>query len=87
MLLVDIQIVRRSARYPPAFNPISLFPDISLDEILEIEFTLGMHLNIPYFDNIDWYDMEWKYNRTLKFIEKKNNPSSSLSNIADGSRF
>jgi hypothetical protein len=84
MLLVVIQIVRRSARYLPAFNPISLFPDISLDEILEIEFTLGMNLNIPYFDNIDWYEMEWKYNRFLKFLESK---TQKQSNIADGTRF
>jgi hypothetical protein len=46
-----------------------------------------MHLNIPYFDNIDWYDMEWKYNRLLKFLEKKNNPSTQQTNIADGTRF
>lgn len=87
MLLVVIQIARRSARYLPAFNPISLFPDISLDEILELEFNLGMYLNIPYFDNIDWYDMEWKNSRLLKFLEKKNNPNTQQTNIADGTRF
>lgn len=46
-----------------------------------------MYLNIPYFDNIDWYDMEWKNSRLLKFLEKKNNPSTQQTNIADGTRF
>ena len=33
--------------------------NISLDDLLEMEFEVGMFLHIPYFDEIDFYQFNF----------------------------
>jgi hypothetical protein len=56
-------------KYPSPFDQSSLFPNIGLDEILEIEFHLGMLLHIPYFDDMDYLQFIWKHERLNKYIK------------------
>jgi hypothetical protein len=53
------------------FDQTSLFPRIPLDNILEIEFYLSLYLHIPYFDNLDYYQFLWKYERLNRHFKEK----------------
>lgn len=48
-----------------------------------MEIFLGMHLHINSFNDIDFFELDSKYEKMLKIINKKNNNT----NIADGTRF
>jgi hypothetical protein len=49
-----------------------------------MEVFLGMHLHINSFNDLDFFEMDTKYERVNKLLEKKN---SNKTNIADGSNF
>jgi len=45
---------------------------------------LNLNLHIPYFDDMDFYSFQWKYDRLVQHFEQI---KSKNSNVADGSRF
>lgn len=51
-----------------------------------MEFQMNWYLRIPYFDDMEYYEFEWKYDRMIEKI-KQINSSNNSSNIADGTRF
>lgn len=58
-------------RYP--FKKISLFPNISLNDVLEIEFQLGYAMGItPYFNDIEFFELVWMYERMAEQRQKEN---------------
>lgn len=76
----------RLTRYQLAFDRSFFFPDIGLDDILEMEFQLSLHLHIPYFNHLEFFEVEKKFARLqehFKMIQEK----TSKKNVADGSRF
>jgi hypothetical protein len=52
-----------------------------------MEFALGFHLSISVFDNLDFFQFEWKFDRVQKHIKEENDRKTQKTNIADGSRF
>lgn len=77
--------VKKSTIYHSPFDKISFFPSISLDDVLEMEFEIGMFLHIPIFEEMDFYQFQWKFDRIQK--HKKQLNSNGNTNIADGTRF
>ena len=49
-----------------------------------MEIYLGINLHIPYFNDLDFFELKCKYEKVGKIIEKKN---SNKTNIADGTKF
>lgn len=57
--------------YP--FAPIFSFPNIKLNEILEIEFQFGYALGIlPSFNEMEFYELIWLYERMAEQRKKEN---------------
>lgn len=55
------------------FAKTSLFPNISYDDILEIEFMMTYRLGIPFeYNNKEFYELIWLYERLGRQIEKEN---------------
>lgn len=55
------------------FAKTSLFPSISYDEILELEFMMSYRLNIPFeYNNKEFYELVWLYERLGRQIEEEN---------------
>jgi len=55
------------------FVKTSLFPSISYDEILELEFMMSYRLNIPFeYNNKEFYELVWLYERLGRQIEEEN---------------
>lgn len=50
-----------------------------------MEFEIGMFLHIPIFEEMDFYQFQWKFDRIQK--HKKQLNSNGNTNIADGTRF
>ena len=51
----------------------SLFPNISYDEILELEFMMSYKLNIPFeYNNKEFYEIVWLYERLGRQIQEEN---------------
>jgi hypothetical protein len=58
-------------RYP--FKKTLLFPNLSLNDILEIEFQLGYALGIsPHFNEWEFFELIWKYERMAEQRNKEN---------------
>ena len=82
MILVLIQSLQQNVlnvevrtQFVSTFDQNSLFPHITLDEILEVEFNLSLHLHLPYFDNMDYYQFIWIFERLKKHIKENNEKS------------
>jgi hypothetical protein len=58
-------------RYP--FGKNSLFPNISLSDILELEFQLGYSMGIkPNFNDMEFFEFIWMYERMGEQRKKEN---------------
>ena len=79
MLNALIRNAERSTKFQLPFATTSLFPSISIDEILEVEFQLGLELHIPYFNDMDYFEFIWKYERLNKYkVEKSGKGKTSF---------
>ena len=55
----------------------SLFPNINLNEILEIEFQLGKYFSCkPQFGTWEFFEFIWQYERLVKESNKKSGAGS-----------
>lgn len=62
----------------------SLFPTISIEEILEIEFKIAYNLKVkPDFNEKDWPEFVWLYERLAKQINEERNAESGQHSIQD----
>ena len=50
---------------------------------MEMEFDLGFYLHIPYFNDMDFLEFQWKFER----VQKEKQRLNGKKNIADGSNF
>jgi len=65
------------------FVPTSLFPNLSINDINEIEFRVGYHFKCrPIFDDVDFHQLLWQYERLVKEIENKDGESGDF-NLLD----
>lgn len=60
------------------FAPNSLFPDIKLSSIYEMEFYLSYYLHINNFDNMSYFEFLWKYERLVIEKEKTKEKNSGI---------
>lgn len=63
-----------------------MFPSITLDDILEMEFDVGLLLHIPFFDDLDFYQFQWKFERLQKHKRDLNESMSGgkkFASVAD----
>ena len=61
--------VRTQFKLP--FDQSSLFPSLTLDTILEVEFNLSLHLHMNNFNDIEFNEFMWKYERLVKHFKDK----------------
>lgn len=73
------------------FTATSLFPNLSLNDLLEIEFSISYKMNIPFdYNNKEFYELVWIYERLAEEIKTENNRQSessgefSLNNLQPG---
>jgi hypothetical protein len=52
-----------------------------------MEFEVGMNLHIPYFDEMDFYQFQWKFNRIQQYKKDMMESKRPKTNVADGSNF
>ena len=78
-------------RYP--FRKTFLFPNISLNDILEIEFQFGYAMGInPNFNDYEFFELVWKYERMAEQRQKENEDAkkgqgnSSIADLLGGGR-
>lgn len=59
----------------------SLFPNISLNEILEIEFQYSYAMKIkPDFNNMEFFELIWFYERLSEQRQKENEEAKKQQN-------
>ena len=70
------------------FTPNSFFPNIKLNDILEIEFQISNALGIPFeYNDMEYYEFVWRYERLVEERKKENESASenqgrkSMSNL------
>jgi len=62
--------------------PTSLFPNIPINDIFEIEFRLGYYFKCsPEFNEMDFHQFNWQYERLSK--ELKDNGDTGDTNLLD----
>jgi hypothetical protein len=71
------------------FAPNSLFPNISLNDRLEIEFQFAYNMGIPFeFDNKEFFEFIWLFERLSDQRKKENEQtkreSSGMESIVGG---
>lgn len=74
------------------FKKTLLFPNVNLNDILEMQFQLGYAMHIaPFFDNIDFFEFVWLYERMAEQrktenedLQKQNNGTSITDMMAHG---
>lgn len=55
------------------FEKTSFFPNIKIDDILELQFQLTYNLNQPFnYDDVDYYELVWLYDRLVYERQKEN---------------
>lgn len=64
-----------------------MFPSITLDDILEMEFDIGLLLHIPFFDDLDFYQFQWKFERLQKHKRDLNESMNGGKKFASTSDF
>ena len=62
------------------FTPTSFFPNLNLNDILEIEFQLTYNLNIPFeYNHMEYYEFVWLFERLVE-ERKKESEHNSIEN-------
>lgn len=55
------------------FTPISFFPNLELNDILEIEFQTTSALGIPFdYNHWEYYEFVWRWERLVEERQKEN---------------
>lgn len=66
-------------QYPFARN--SLFPHLSLNDILEVEFQFGLAMGIsPSFNDWEFFELIWKFERMVEQRKKENEEAQKSQN-------
>jgi len=60
------------------FTPTSFFPNLELNDILEIEFQMTNALGIPFeYNQMEYYEFVWRFERLVEERKQENDRAQS----------